>query len=72
MNAEQQRAIVAALAATGLRIQRPVMERGNRVGWEPVLLEAIVGEWLRRGWQVRIGDATEGRVLRLDRNDAPA
>lgn len=66
MNADTQRAIVAALQGVGLRIQRPVMERGNRVGWEPVLLEAVVGEWLRRGWHVRVGEDREGRVLKLE------
>lgn len=65
MNASDQRAVVAALSASGLRIRRPVMERGNRVGWEPVAFEALVGEWLRRGWHVEVG-ADTARVLKLE------
>lgn len=66
MNAAQQRAVVAALQAAGLRIQRPVYESGNRVGWEPIALESLVGEWLCRGWHVELGAAPEVRMLRLE------
>jgi len=55
-----------ALAAAGLRIVRGDVQRGNRVGWEPVPAAAVLGRLATFGWHVEEVAVPTVPVLRLE------